>query len=118
IVSRGPFIADRDEEIQDLYYQFRHGKMMHINEVADSQKIQYLQLLEICMQVFGKILDSFSLGRCRLVVRSAPFRRAYENPTSTLPDPYENLAYPDYRGVETIQKAGAGSKVSIILSVT
>lgn len=39
IVSHGPFIADTMEEIRDLYADYRAGKIGHINDVAEDQKI-------------------------------------------------------------------------------
>ena len=39
IVSQGPFIADTNEEIQDLYHDYRLGKMQHIATVSKSQWI-------------------------------------------------------------------------------
>ena len=36
IVSHGPFIADSMDEIRNLYADFRHGKIRHINDVAES----------------------------------------------------------------------------------
>lgn len=39
IVSHGPFIADSMDEIRDLYADYRQGKIQHINEVSDEQKI-------------------------------------------------------------------------------
>lgn len=41
IVSHGPFIADSADEIRPLYADFRHGKMEHISEVAEEQRIAY-----------------------------------------------------------------------------
>ncbi|HTL09560.1 MAG TPA: pirin-like C-terminal cupin domain-containing protein [Chitinophagaceae bacterium] len=41
ILSHGPFIADKPEEIQALYKRFRHGGMQHINSVAPEQKIHW-----------------------------------------------------------------------------
>lgn len=41
IVNHGPFIADSLDEIKQLYADFRHGKMEHIQEVADEQKFVY-----------------------------------------------------------------------------
>ena len=38
IVSHGPFIADSMDEIKNLYADYRHGKIQHINDVAESQK--------------------------------------------------------------------------------
>jgi len=39
IVSHGPFIADKPEEIHRLYQQYRMGEMQHITTVAASQKM-------------------------------------------------------------------------------
>jgi redox-sensitive bicupin YhaK (pirin superfamily) len=39
IVSHGPFIADSMEEIRDLYADYRQGKIPHINDVSESQRI-------------------------------------------------------------------------------
>jgi quercetin 2,3-dioxygenase len=39
IVSHGPFIGDTAEDINRLYREFRSGKMGHISEVADAQKM-------------------------------------------------------------------------------
>jgi quercetin 2,3-dioxygenase len=39
IVSHGPFIADSMDEIRDLYAGYRQGKIRHINDVAEDQKI-------------------------------------------------------------------------------
>jgi len=41
IVSYGPFIADREEEIQPLYQQYRAGKMKHISTAPENQRITY-----------------------------------------------------------------------------
>jgi redox-sensitive bicupin YhaK (pirin superfamily) len=41
IVSHGPFIADSMEAIKDLYANFRHGKMEHISDVSEEQKLVY-----------------------------------------------------------------------------
>lgn len=41
IVSHGPFIADRQEEIKDLYSDFRHGKMRHVSTLSDGQRFNY-----------------------------------------------------------------------------
>ena len=41
IVSHGPFIADRQDEIQPLYQNYRHGKMEHISAAPERQKITY-----------------------------------------------------------------------------
>jgi redox-sensitive bicupin YhaK (pirin superfamily) len=39
IVSHGPFIADDMDEIRNLYADYRQGKIQHINDVSESQKI-------------------------------------------------------------------------------
>lgn len=39
IVSHGPFIADTEAEISDLYRQYRSGKMYHIADAPSEQKI-------------------------------------------------------------------------------
>ena len=39
IVSHGPFIADSMDEIKNLYADFRQGKIQHINDVSEDQKI-------------------------------------------------------------------------------
>ena len=39
IVSYGPFIADSMEEIRNLYADYQQGKIQHINDVAEDQKI-------------------------------------------------------------------------------
>lgn len=41
IVSQGPFIADHSEEIQKLYHEYRAGKMKHISNAPESQRISY-----------------------------------------------------------------------------
>jgi quercetin 2,3-dioxygenase len=41
IVSHGPFVADSKEEIQQLYADYRAGKMGHISEVAPEQHLVY-----------------------------------------------------------------------------
>ena len=41
IVSHGPFIADSEDEIAPLYQRFRSGKMEHIANAAESQRITY-----------------------------------------------------------------------------
>ena len=41
IVAHGPFIADSMEGIQQLYSDFRGGKMEHISEVSEEQKLVY-----------------------------------------------------------------------------
>ena len=39
IVSHGPFIADSMDEIKDLYAAYRQGKIQHIHDVREDQKI-------------------------------------------------------------------------------
>jgi redox-sensitive bicupin YhaK (pirin superfamily) len=39
IVSHGPFIADSMDEIRNLYADYRQGKIQHINDVTEDQKI-------------------------------------------------------------------------------
>lgn len=39
IVSYGPFIADSMDEIKNLYADYRSGKIQHIDDVSESQKI-------------------------------------------------------------------------------
>lgn len=41
IVPYGPFIADRPEEIKDLYSSFRHGEMLHVSTLPEEQRISY-----------------------------------------------------------------------------
>lgn len=41
IVSHGPFIADSIGEIKELYAQYRAGKIGHIKDVSEGQKIAY-----------------------------------------------------------------------------
>jgi redox-sensitive bicupin YhaK (pirin superfamily) len=41
IVAHGPFIADTMEDIRQLYSDFRQGKMEHISEVSEEQKLVY-----------------------------------------------------------------------------
>ena len=41
IVSYGPFIADKEEEIKDLYRDFRHGKIGHVSALPAAQKFSY-----------------------------------------------------------------------------
>ncbi|ADB39797.1 pirin family protein [Spirosoma linguale] len=41
IVSYGPFIADTQAEIADLYKQYRNGAMKHIATVPEAQKLTY-----------------------------------------------------------------------------
>ena len=39
IVSYGPFIADSMDEIRNLYADYRQGKIQHIDNVSEDQKI-------------------------------------------------------------------------------
>jgi redox-sensitive bicupin YhaK (pirin superfamily) len=39
IVAHGPFVAANMEDIRQLYADFRQGKMEHISEVPEEQKI-------------------------------------------------------------------------------
>jgi quercetin 2,3-dioxygenase len=41
IVSHGPFIGDNQEDIVELYKEYRQGKMQHISGVAETQKIRW-----------------------------------------------------------------------------
>lgn len=41
IVSHGPFISDYQEEIKELYSDFRHGKMRHVSTLSDGQRFNY-----------------------------------------------------------------------------
>jgi len=41
IVSYGPFIADTQAEIADLYKQYRNGTMKHIATAPEDQKLAY-----------------------------------------------------------------------------
>lgn len=41
IVSHGPFISDHQEEIRDLYSDFRHGKMRHVSTLSEGQRFNY-----------------------------------------------------------------------------
>ncbi|MGA0555388.1 pirin family protein [Larkinella sp. VNQ87] len=41
IVSYGPFIADTQAEIADLYNQYRNGKMKHIATTPEARKLTY-----------------------------------------------------------------------------
>jgi hypothetical protein len=41
IVSHGPFIADSMDDIRQLYSDFKHGKMEHISEVSEEQKLLF-----------------------------------------------------------------------------
>ncbi|SDF72970.1 hypothetical protein SAMN04487996_11244 [Dyadobacter soli] len=41
IVSHGPFISDHQEEIKELYSDFRHGKMRHVSTLSEGQRFNY-----------------------------------------------------------------------------
>jgi redox-sensitive bicupin YhaK (pirin superfamily) len=41
IVSYGPFVSDRSDEIQQLYQKYRKGQMEHISQAHESQRIKY-----------------------------------------------------------------------------
>lgn len=41
IVSHGPFIGDSEEDIQRLYRDYRAGKMKHMKNTPESQRITY-----------------------------------------------------------------------------
>ncbi|MNY63352.1 hypothetical protein D3C86_2002960 [compost metagenome] len=41
IVSHGPFISDHQEEIKELYSDFRHGKMRHVSTLPEGQRFSY-----------------------------------------------------------------------------
>ncbi|TLV03839.1 pirin family protein [Dyadobacter luticola] len=41
IISYGPFIADKEQEIKDLYRDFRHGKIKHVSELPEEQRFMY-----------------------------------------------------------------------------
>ncbi len=41
IVSHGPFISDHQEEIRELYSDFRHGKMRHVSTLSEGQRFNY-----------------------------------------------------------------------------
>lgn len=41
IISHGPFIADTEEDIRQLYRTYRQGGMMHIGEVPAAQRTRY-----------------------------------------------------------------------------
>lgn len=41
IVSHGPFISDHQEEIKQLYSDFRHGKMRHVSTLPEGQRFNY-----------------------------------------------------------------------------
>lgn len=45
IVAHGPFIADAMDEIKDLYADYRRGKIRHIKDVSDEQKLNYDQVV-------------------------------------------------------------------------
>jgi quercetin 2,3-dioxygenase len=41
IISHGPFISDRQEEMKELYSDFRHGKMRHVSTLSEGQRFNY-----------------------------------------------------------------------------
>lgn len=41
IVSYGPFISDHQDEIKNLYADFRHGKMRHVSTLGEGQRFLY-----------------------------------------------------------------------------
>ena len=41
IVSYGPFIADTNEQIVELYKKYKNGELPHISTVNESQKVVY-----------------------------------------------------------------------------
>jgi redox-sensitive bicupin YhaK (pirin superfamily) len=41
VVSLGPFIGDTSEDISRLYKEYRNGKMPHLNNLPEEQKIDY-----------------------------------------------------------------------------
>ncbi len=41
IVSYGPFIADKDEEIRNLYRDYRSGKIGHVSDLPEEQRFMY-----------------------------------------------------------------------------
>jgi quercetin 2,3-dioxygenase len=41
IVSHGPFISDHQEEIKQLYSDFRYGKMRHVSTLPEEQRFNY-----------------------------------------------------------------------------
>ena len=41
VVSQGPFIADSSEDIRRLYQEYRQGKMQHISQAKDEQRIKW-----------------------------------------------------------------------------
>ena len=41
IVSHGPFISDHQEEIRELYSDFRHGKLRHVSTLSEGQRFNY-----------------------------------------------------------------------------
>nr|WP_315026519.1 pirin-like C-terminal cupin domain-containing protein [uncultured Chryseobacterium sp.] len=43
VVQHGPFVADSAEDISKLYKQYRNGEMPHLNDLPESQKIQYFK---------------------------------------------------------------------------
>ena len=43
VVSYGPFIADKTEDIQRLYKEFRNGEMPHLNDLPKDQKVEFIR---------------------------------------------------------------------------
>ncbi|MGU3377336.1 pirin family protein [Chryseobacterium sp. M5A1_1a] len=43
VIQHGPFVADSAEDISKLYKQYRNGEMPHLNDLPESQKIQYFK---------------------------------------------------------------------------
>lgn len=43
IISYGPFIADRPEEIQQLYQDYRKGRMPHLNDLPAERRIDHVR---------------------------------------------------------------------------
>jgi hypothetical protein len=41
VVSHGPFIGDRQDDITRLYHEYRHGKLPHLNDLPAEQKIHH-----------------------------------------------------------------------------
>jgi redox-sensitive bicupin YhaK (pirin superfamily) len=44
VVSHGPFIGDTMEDIARLYKEYRNGEMPHLNQLPNTQKIEYSQI--------------------------------------------------------------------------
>lgn len=43
VVQHGPFVADSAEDISKLYREYRNGEMPHLNDLPESQRIQYFK---------------------------------------------------------------------------